>query len=1037
MRVSRHNFFVLTLHLVTLSVLLILSLRNFLFGSGFTPPMTYLTGFSHEIAVEANFPLSYNFLYGYANSTTWIFELPWTLVYLLVHNIIIAMKLLLVLVYIAYYTISYLTAKLFYDTFRIKNVGFQPFSVIFIIFMFLSYFFTYGITAPYLPFLFGVPLFVYVLLKYHRIVVGSDSTIKDRLKLAFSVMYMGLGDPRMYILALLGLFAATLFQPSKSQLIRAIKTLLTLLLVSVPYIVFVYKVYTFGLSAIYISPRPFSYSQVNYWTKTYPLLTFFDFRALPWPASVSSSIGILGTSHIQTLPTLGRIPSILLSRNTLLDNFWFLSTMTPFALFAIPAVLKRFKSVSYHYVGALFIFSVALGTYLPITPLLHFFLWLGHLPIVGGVWAITYAIPNYLLESFASYCLFFDLLTILVLYETIFKKAGGTNNKKVNIKRTIALTVVVSLIMISNWQFFDGSFYPGQYTPGQYTYILGNNGVAPLGAYQPTNPPQFWQQLYQKLSAPKGANYAVAWLQPYGFAYKWSPRVTGFYDPGISPPDSFYQYLSQIISNGATYLTKTIMDIYGVRYIVVDNTSLSPLTPFDPSITINQLYQFLNASPGVVLAASYPNQVYVFEDPNATLFEFGGPSLYYRGSDTLDTAYYLDRILGHVPPIFNKSSPSEAWLLIGSQSLSNNSVDLIPPWGLVTPNVSILNATKQFTLEPSQGVVELSHNWFIETLGKPFTAHINLSAMNLKESTKEQGLVSLSYGFYLIPGAIAIPIPPNYSVYVTWSFDYKTSGNTNLSTSLWVNNQNYKEYGGFLYFSKNLPFSNNWRSANFTANLPAGYTTFEIQINAQLQGSVELKDIKVEYAYYQNFVKPRQVEIRVDSPSNYTLALLIKGDGDLLVNNKTVTVYATNPKVFYLTLFSKSYITINTKNVNMSEVLIAPTNLLKYDANDCQTGGYKHILESVPVKCSNESILVTSLAGFSIERGDYLGRTSFGQEAYLIYAGANSLYVKQGLLYNIAEIAFSLIFYTAILIFFLKKPKVKVFQTARKNFFPD
>lgn len=1032
MKNVRSIFYKLTLHLVTFCILLILSLKKFLFSSGFTPPTSYLAGFSYSISISLNFPLSYNFLYGYVNSTTWIFQLPWTLPFLLIHDIEVADRLVLFLVYITYYTISYFVAKLFYKTFASKNVYFEPFSVIFIIFMFICYAFTYDITAASLPFLFSLPMFLYVLVKYHRIVTGYDITTIDHLKLAFVVIYIGLGDPRMYILALLGLFVATAFQLIKAQLFTALKTLTTLLVVSIPCIIFMYKIYTFGSNAIYTSPRPFSYSEVDYWTKLYPLLTFFDFRALPWPASVSSSIGILGTSHIQTLPTLGRIPSILLSRNTFLDNFWFLSTMTQFALFAIPAVLKRFKSVSYHYVGALFIFSVALGTYLPITPLLHFFLWLGHLPIVGGVWAITYAIPNYLLEPFASYCLFFDLLTIVVLYETIFKKAGGTNNKKVNIKRTIALIVVVSLIMISNWQFFDGSFYPGS-----YTHILGNNGVAPLGAYQPTNPPQFWQQLYQKLSAPKGANYAVAWLQPYGTAYKWSPRVTGFYDPGISPPDSFYQYLSQIISNGATYLTKTIMDIYGVRYIVVDNTSLSPLTPFDPSITINQLYQFLNASPGVVLATSYPNQVYVFEDPNATLFEFGGPSLYYRGSDTLDTAYYLDRILGHVPPIFNKSSPSEAWLLIGSQSLSNNSVDLIPPWGLVTPNVSILNAKKQFTLEPSQGIVELSHNWFIETLGKPFTAHINLSAMNLKESTKEQGLVSLSYGGYLIPGAIAIPIPPNYSVYVTWSFDYKTSGNTNLSTSLWVNNQNYKEYGGFLYYSKNLPFSNNWRSANFTANLPAGYTTFEIQINAQLQGSVELKDIKVEYAYYQNFVKPRQVEIRVDSPSNYTLALLIKGEGDLLVNNKTVTVYATNPKVFYLTLFSKSYITINTKNVNMSEVLIAPTNLLKYDANDCQTGGYKHILESVPVKCSNESILVTSLAGFSIERGDYLGRTSFGQEAYLIYAGANSLYVKQGLLYNIAEIAFSLIFYTAILIFFFKKPKVKVFQTARKNFFPE
>jgi len=215
--------------------------------------------------------------------------------------------------------------------------------VIFIIFMFIYYAFTYDITAASLPFLFSLPMFLYVLVKYHRIVTGYDITTIDHLKLAFVVIYMGLGDPRMYILALLGLFVATVFQLIKAQLFTALKTLTTLLVVSIPYIIFMYKIYTFGSNAIYTSPRPFSYSEVDYWTKLYPLLTFFDFRALPWPASVSSSIGILGTSHIQTLPTLGRIPSILLSRNTLLDNFWFLSTMTPFALFAIPAVLKRFR----------------------------------------------------------------------------------------------------------------------------------------------------------------------------------------------------------------------------------------------------------------------------------------------------------------------------------------------------------------------------------------------------------------------------------------------------------------------------------------------------------------------------------------------------------------------------------------------------------------------------------------------------------------------------------------------------------------------
>jgi len=993
----------LAVHLAIYLLLLLSFGRSLLFGDGYTT-LSYLTGYSAAVMHAVNRVGAFSLYWGYYASTTPIFQLPVLATNLLLGDPVLATKLDLALIFAWYYVASYLLSGLAYGTFS-RRGGAPPlrFAVPFVLLMFANYGFMYAVTGAMVPVAFGIPIFLYLLLKSYRIYAGLDARIRDYAELSLALSLMGLGDPRLFIwgsIALAGLVVFALI--SRRGVGRALRALAYPIALSIPVVIIMFLIWTLGSSPFhYVSARPLTYPEVNGFSRSYPLLSYFQLGGMYWPAFIYSPPSVLWLKgDLSSMAASGHPPSALMPWDPT-GYVWLALTLSWFIAAAVSMALVARGEERAHSIGFLIIFSMAIGTYLPVRAVVDALIWLGKLPLVGGVWAITYAIPNFFMWAVIPFAIFY---LALLLARLSSPGAGGR-------LRRAALPILVALLLIPNWQFF-GFLYPGQYTP-----VLPGNGISGMGPLAPAAMPADVQRVYGMLSGNFDGSYNVVWPQAYGFAYKWSPRTTPWYSPGSGPPGQFYSYFSEIAERGEAHLVKPLMDAYGVRYIVVDNTSYSEVSPLAVGMTNAQVARFLEGSPGIVLAINDSPDLLVFEDPGASTAQGYPLALSPEGgAPPLSVLYYFSALLGEEPLLINGSPgvplPVDEARIGGA------------PYALYTYDYfsAIQSAPRPpenyFNYSPSAGIYTLSNQWYFESVRGSGTLDIEDGRVALSAGSPGGSIVSLSYGDFLAPGYTAIPIPEGCSADVSVSYYFNGSPGSYVGTSVWANDANYTRHGGWQVASNEVMGRGEPERVALSAVVPPGQAYFEVQINPAFSGSVEVWGVSINYSFFR-VASSSTLERAIGwTGGGRELAILYAGNGTLTVNGATYRLDSGGG-------VGELRLSVEGEGANLSASGLSIGGMIVAEGNAAPGpvdlfSGFSPLtgtLELRPAPGITYLALATPAYGWGIQGGRYLGFDEMGREVFLI-SPASHLYVRDALLVNALEYAFAAAFYAALLLVF-------------------
>ncbi|MGC8621968.1 MAG: hypothetical protein ACP5U0_08655, partial [Caldisphaera sp.] len=840
----------ITLHLSMFIFILLVSAGTILFGNGYSV-LSSLTGYSNLVMKNLNYSLGFSLFWGYFSSTTWIFQFFMLLPNLIFNDPIISMKFDVIMIYSEYYILAYLLSNLFYKSFSHEITVPSGFNFIFIILMFINYDFMYTFTGQMLPALFGIPIFLYILIKSYRLYNGDDYKIKDYLKLSLALSMISMGDPRFFIWAFNAFMGSIIFSIIvRKNFIKSIKILIYPLLISLPIILFIYYVYVVGsFSFIYVSSRPLTFSEINSYTKSFPFYSYFQLLGMSWPSFIYSPPSILTfKGDINSLLTVGN-PAAMIYPYDSIGYIWFALTFSWLSFAITSMIFFARKNERVHTISFIFLFILTIGTYFPLKQFVYWYISLVKLPVVGGIWGITDAIPNYFMWAIYPYVIFYISLMFVKLingnrsdYNSLerIKNFNFLNRLKITfINRKILIIVILILLVAPNWQFFD-NIYPGQYTP-----VISGNGISSNGPLQPVKMPDYAQVIYDYLSDNYNGSYNIVWPQAWGFAYKWSPRVTPWYQPGSSPPSGFFTYLDEIVDKNETYMLKPLMDIYGVRYFVIDNYSYLNKSPLLPNLTNSELTEFFENSPGIKIFYEHSPNIWVFEDPGASILN-GYSKAYSIGSlSPLDVAYYFSYIQNTTPLLLENSTPD---LLINNEDLNNCSgLFTYNFFSSIHKNDSLID--DNFNYSYLDGIYDLGNNWYFESLKNNGTLSANNETIILDSS--QNTFTQLSYGNFLSPGHTAIYIPEGYGLNLTVSYNFLANNNASVGTSVWVTDSNYTKHGGWYVNGNNFIGTGNFKHVILNTIIKPGYTYFEVQINTNFKGSVVIKNINISYCYFR------------------------------------------------------------------------------------------------------------------------------------------------------------------------------------------
>ena len=552
-----------------------------------------------------------------------------------------------------------------------------------------------------------------------------------------------------------------------------------------------------------------------------------------------------------------------------------------------------------------------------------------------------------------------------------------------------------------------------------------------MGPLAPAAMPTDVQRVYSILSENFDGSYNVVWPQAYGFAYSWSTRVTPWYPPGSGPPAQFYSYFSEIAKRGEAYLVKPLMDTYGVRYIVVDNTSYTGVSPLAVGMTNAQVARFLEESPGIVLAINDSPYLLVFEDPGASTVQGYSVALSPEGGvSPLSVLYYFSALLEEEPLLINGSSGIP--LPVNEARIGNS------PYALYTNGYfSAIHTAPQppknyFNYSPSAGIYALSDQWYFESIRGSGTLYIEGGQIVLSSSAGS--LASLSYGDFLSPGHTAIPIPDGCGVDVNISYYFNGSAGSSVSTSVWVNDANYTKHGGWQIASNEMMGKGKPERVTLGAVIPPGQAYFEVQINPEFKGSVQVWGVNINYSFFRiedgyPVGIPALYTFRVVSSSTLErtiswtgggreLAILYAGNGTLTVNGVTYRL-DSGRGVGELRLYVEGDgANLSNSGLSIGGMIVAERNATPGPVD--LFSGFNPLTGTLtlrPAPGITYLVLATPAYGWKIQEGRYLGFDEMGREAFLI-SPESHLYVRDALLVNALEYAFTVAFYSVLVLVF-------------------
>ncbi|EZQ11417.1 hypothetical protein CM19_01090 [Candidatus Acidianus copahuensis] len=569
--------------------------------------------------------------------------------------------------------------------------------------------------------------------------------------MGLAISFSAIMDPRFYVwlIYLLVPFILGTLALGRRKFLKTLVTSLLSLLVTLPFVAFEYFIYIYpsllvvtSVSKAISAPafRPDTFSTIAFFSPDATFLFIFDFISEWWTTIAYSPPSILFYPRTKWwyLPTIGREDNVLFP-NDPISYIWFASLSIFFILMLISLFDKdRKQYISPLVASLLFLIAIEVGTNFPDTKFTYYLeVAPSHLPIIGGVFATTFAIPFY--AEWLNLSIYLILIPISVNY--LLNKV-----KRIRFKIIIPLIIVI-LFSFASWQYFNGTLYPSQDT-GSFP----GNSVSLQGYYAPLYPPPQWVHVMNIMST---NNAGRVYVGEIGFSEKWTnyqfilnspPLMPGW--ATISPPP--VQNISQ---------TPLSYDIAGIRYLFIDNTSYIPLNSYF-------IYSYLHYSGLIPVVNS--SDVYLLEQPNASIFRYSYNALFYNGTDenlVFDVLYNLYPLLNYTPAI------------VSPVKMQNTIPIVLNPESVLSSQISVYNVTNVTEINIHEGKYIVFNDTDI--------SHISKYILNVSNALVMKVTGILVFVPFTINFSSLVSFPLNYVfTQFTTEFSLHTPKNVFVSSSL-------------------------------------------------------------------------------------------------------------------------------------------------------------------------------------------------------------------------------------------------------------
>jgi hypothetical protein len=567
--------------------------------------------------------------------------------------------------------------------------------------------------------------------------------------------------------------------------------------------------------------------------------------------------------------------------------------------------------------STLLLFAGIVGTqYAFILPLAEAAVGLSELPLVGGAISATLALPEIFLSLVTAATLLGFSLTIANLLrdprpgDSMKPSPIETDNRWVTARgqsrlgvrwkrrlsrgsgsgRIIIAVAILVFVVIAGWQAINGSYYPSRAYPG---YVAGN-GVPDSAPYGPVAPPPGVQYIYDYLFKLPG-EFNIYW-PTWGANASDAAHAVHFFDVSEAPkPMASLPAFPNLISQGLLGDTVAYLQAENVRFVVAQNTTTSALNEFYGSTSFESLVKSLNATAGI--RESYCTVGICLFDVTGTLGVSYPVQLVLNplsASPTYAYSYALLGSLGITPSLTTDTATAFSFGVGGAEGV----VSMLPPSTLseISPDriASLLPVAGQnyttsipggigyrFNQSGSwnlaQGSLALG-NWSLTNWGP---AEVNISAANGSLSITSSGsaLFTLSIGNLLTfgPGGIQIFNPGSRSEEIGLSGMYSVESPSEAKVSSSIVSDNGTGIG-LPQFETDHPSTRNLSVLNYSAPAPP-YTRY---FSPWLQIVLNATEVK-----FQNLTA-------IWGVSSFDSSV-VADTGNLPILNWTITNWGSNP----------------------------------------------------------------------------------------------------------------------------------------------
>lgn len=1023
-----------------LYLLALLSVRQALFSSGFSYNVAALTGYSAATAQQNLSALRFTLYQGYNDSATSIFNLFFDWPAWLTNNVVLLGEVMLFLIVTVYFVLVVLVGRLTYQTVSGTRVVPLTFAAPFVLFMLLNPVTLVDLGSGLYPFLIATPIVLYILVKLARLATGSDRTLRDYLKIGLALSFASLGDPRYFVwiwLAVILFLLTALVRPAR--FLRLLKPVAVVLLVSLPALLFTYFTETFGHgTAIYTSFRPLSWPYLQYFSSITSYTHVFSLLGTWWPTPVLGPPSIAGSSSLGSLPVVG-FPPILVLPTTPDTPIWLFTLFIP-SILAVSSLLfaRRRPEILLFWPGLLFFFAVTLGTNFPFAWFVDAYIALGSTPVIGGIWSITFAVPDF----FNQMILPFFALFIGVLIAELIRAPPTLSALPKQLRRLFSLTraldassarvvprrwyrrrpggpvvfacLIAGSLLLSGWQFI-----PGDLGPGGWANAPTPNGLTSPGRYSPYLPPASWLDEYRTLAGGDNGSYAIAWT-PATF-YNWTRSQVSWTNPTVYPDSGFYTAFSQLAQDNQAWLVKTLMDEYGVRYFVVDNTTLDTSN--------SQFIGFLDQCPGVDLTFEVPNSVYVYSDPNASIFGPSETTVFGLNTTTspVSQSGYLALLFNQTPLLTLNGRAAPAVTPVSwnatTESAAGTSIMTAPGLGRPTVLPGLVDSLVTGFQPNSATNYPVGNGWVLTNFaGNGSLTGISngtLTIQSVNATASHQMIFTFDYLSVLTPGKTAIILPDynNTTVTASWTFQYRTVGRFQ-----WLENSIFGQ-------QYSLQPESNWTTVRLNSTIPSGVHTFTFQVAAQFNGTVEIRGVNARYTtqaehYGLPFTAPDQLgtlPLRLRQGDSQVNAYLL-GQGYIVLGNATIANVSSLAVPQLLTIHanvsSPDGALVEFFNLSVAALAFGPQPTMDQLSNSrlgLQFAGFRAWTGRLALKGTVGGFIALPDYGWQPTNAYEYGPAPFGRTIYyLIPNEQHSFLIPNELAGNIVTVGFAVGFYAAI-----------------------